>query len=122
MEKIWLKHYPEGVPADITDQANAYASLAQVFDDACTQYADRCAYQSMGAAISYSELDQYAGALAAWLQTNGVKKGDRVALMMPNLMQYPVSLYAVLRTGAVIVNTNPLYTPNELEHQLRDSG
>ena len=122
MEKIWLKQYPKDVPADITDQANAYTSLVQVFAESCTEYADRCAYQSMGAAISYSELDQYAGALAAWLQTEGVKKGDRVALMMPNLMQYPVSLYAVLRAGAVIVNTNPLYTPNELEHQLRDSG
>lgn len=122
MEKIWLKHYPEGVPADITDQASAYASLVQVFEDSCMEYADRCAYQSMGAAISYSELDQYARALAAWLQSQGVKKGDRVALMMPNLIQYPVSLFAVLRTGAIVVNTNPLYTAAELEHQLRDSG
>lgn len=122
MEKIWLRHYPQGVPADITDQAMGYTSLAQVFDDACAHYADRCAYQSMGAAITYSELNHYALALAAWLQSEGVKKGDRVALMMPNLMQYPVSLFAVLRTGAIVVNTNPLYTPHELEHQLRDSG
>lgn len=122
MEKIWLKHYPEGVPADITEQANNYASLVQVFEEACRQYADRCAYQSLGAAISYSELDEYALALAAWLQSKGIKKGDRVALMMPNLMQYPVSLFGVLRAGAIVVNTNPLYTPYELEHQLRDSG
>lgn len=122
MQKIWLKHYPKGVPADITDQAMTYSSLASVFDACCADYADRCAYQSMGAAISYSELNSYAQALSAWMQTEGVKKGDRVALMMPNLIQYPVALYAVLRTGAVVVNINPLYTPNELEHQLRDSG
>lgn len=122
MDKIWLKQYPKGVPVDITDQAMHYSSLAQVFDECCAQYADRCAFQSMGAAISYSELDAYAQALAAWLQAEGVKKGDRVALMMPNLIQYPVALYAVLRTGAVVVNINPLYTSSELDHQLRDSG
>lgn len=122
MKKVWLKHYPEGIPADITDQATKYSSLVQLFDECCAQYADRYAYQSMGAAITYSELNTYAQALAAWMQAIGVKKGDRVALMMPNLMQYPIALYAVLRAGAVIVNTNPLYTPNELEHQLRDSG
>lgn len=122
MEKIWIKHYPKGVPADITDQANTYTSLVQVIEESCARYAGRCAYQSMGAAISYQELDQYAQILAAWLQSEGVKKGDRVALMMPNLIQYPVSLYGVLRAGAIVVNTNPLYTPNELEHQLRDSG
>lgn len=122
MEKIWLKHYPKGVPADITDQASAYTSLVQVFEDACAKYADRYAYQSMGAAIRYSELDQHAMAMAAWLQSSGIRKGDRVALMMPNLIQYPVALFGVLRAGAIVVNTNPLYTASELEHQLRDSG
>lgn len=122
MEKIWLKHYPKGVPADITDQAASYTSLVQVFDESCRQFAHRCAYQCMGAALSYQELAEYAAALAAWLQGQGVKKGDRVALMMPNLLQYPVALYAVLRAGAVVVNTNPLYTAHELHHQLRDSG
>lgn len=120
--KVWLQHYPEGVPADITDQALACSSLVQVFDEACSQYADRYAYQSMGAAITYDELNHYVHAVAAWLQSQGVKKGDRVALMMPNLIQYPVSLFAVLRAGAIAVNVNPLYTPHELEHQLRDSG
>lgn len=120
--KVWLQHYPKGVPADITDQASAYSSLVQMFDESCRQYADRYAYQSMGAAITYAELHHHVEALAAWLQHNGVKKGDRVALMMPNLMQYPVALFAVLRVGAIVVNINPLYTPHELEHQLRDCG
>lgn len=122
MNKVWLTSYPEGVPADITDDAARYPSLVQVFDEACAQHANQCAYQSMGAALSYSEFNAYARAFGAWLQHQGIKKGDRVALMMPNLLQYPVALYAVLRIGAVVVNTNPLYTQAELEHQLRDSG
>lgn len=120
--RIWLKHYPEGVPADITEEARSYASLVQMFDKACQQHAVRYAYQSMGAAITYAELHEHVQAMAAWLQSSGVKKGNRVALMMPNLIQYPVALFAVLRAGAVVVNVNPLYTPRELEHQLRDSG
>src|SRR5699024_5466266 len=99
-----------------------YRSLVHVLDQACTQFGQRYAFQCMGAAITYQEFDHYAQALAAWLQADGLKKGDRVALMMPNLLQYPVALYAVLRAGGVVVGTNPLYTPAELEHQLRDSG
>lgn len=122
MKRIWLKHYPTDIPADISDQAARWTSLAEVFQDACTTYADRYAYQCLGAAITYRELEDDAAALAAWLQSAGVRKGERVALMMPNLIQYPISLYAVLRIGAVVVNINPLYSARELEQQLCDAG
>ncbi|MFT0532038.1 AMP-binding protein [Castellaniella hirudinis] len=122
MEPIWLEHYPKGVPADITDQAAACASLAELFEDSCRQYANNTAYISMGVSITYEQTRQKAQAFAAWLQSQGVKKGDRVALMMPNLLQYPICLFGTLMAGAVVVNTNPLYTAHELHHQLADSG
>lgn len=122
MERIWLEHYPEGVPADITDQAAAFDSLADLFEQSCRQYASNTAYVSMGASMTYAQTLDRARAFAAWLQSQGVEKGDRVALMMPNLLQYPVCLFGTLLAGAVVVNTNPLYTAHELHHQLSDSG
>ncbi|WP_322999115.1 AMP-binding protein [Castellaniella sp.] len=122
MERIWLEHYPKGVPADITDQAAAYASLVDLFEDSCRKYAHNTAYISMGASMSYAQTRDKAQAFAAWLQSQGVGQGDRVALMMPNLLQYPICLFGTLMAGAVVVNTNPLYTAHELQHQLADSG
>ena len=120
MEKIWLKSYPEGVPAEI--DINEYQSLAQLFDEAAAKFGPRKAFTCMGKSITFAELDQQSAAFGAWLQSNGLKKGDRVALMMPNVLQYPVGLFGVLRAGGTVVNVNPLYTPRELEHQLKDSG
>lgn len=122
MEPIWLEHYPAGIPADITDEAARYDSLAALFEESCANHADNAAYLSMGASMTYAQLEESSRHFAAWLQSVGVGKGDRVSLMMPNLLQYPVCLFGVLRAGAVAVNTNPLYTATELEHQLRDSG
>jgi long-chain acyl-CoA synthetase len=120
MEKIWLKQYPAGVPAEI-DVAQ-YPSLVALLDDSFRRYADRMAYKFMGKAISFRKVDEASRAFAAWLQTQGLEKGDRVAIMMPNVPQYPVAVAAILRAGLVVVNVNPLYTPRELQHQLEDSG
>ena len=120
MEKIWLKSYPPGVPADINP--DQYRSLVHVLEEAFQKYADRNAYVCMDKFLTYAELDAYSRQLGAWLQSRGLKKGARVALMMPNVLQYPVAIAAVLRAGYTVVNVNPLYTPRELEHQLNDSG
>ena len=120
MEKIWLHSYPPEIPAEI--DIDHIPSLVALFEDACRKYADKVAYLSMGKEMSYRQLDDDARAFAGWLQSQGLKKGDRVALMMPNLLQYPVALFGTLRAGCVVVNCNPLYTPRELEHQLKDSG
>jgi long-chain acyl-CoA synthetase len=120
MEKIWLKQYPAGVPAEV-DVAQ-YASLVALLDESFQRYADRTAYIFMGKSISFGEVDRASRAFAAWLQGQGFAKGDRVAIMMPNVPQYPVAVAAILRAGLVVVNVNPLYTPRELEHQLKDSG
>ena len=120
MDKIWIKSYPSGVPADIS--IDHVPSLVALFEDACRKYADKMAYVSMGQEMAYGELDRLTRDFAGWLQSLGLKKGDRVALMMPNLLQYPVALFGTLRAGCVVVNCNPLYTPRELEHQLKDSG
>jgi len=120
MEKLWLKNYPAGVPAEI--DASQFRSLAQLLEESFHTYADRRAFICMDRAMTYGELDQLSGAFAAWLQSRGLRPGARVALMMPNVLQYPVVLAAVLRAGYVVVNVNPLYTPRELEHQLKDSG
>ena len=120
MEKIWLKSYPAGVPTEI--DINEYQSVAQVFEEAVRQFGPRKAYTCMGASITFNELDTLSAAFGAWLQGKGVQKGARVALMMPNVLQYPVALMGVLRAGCTVVNVNPLYTPRELEHQLKDSG
>lgn len=120
MERIWLKHYPPGVPADI--EPTQYASLVDLLEESFTKFADRKAFICMDKSISYRDLDQMSVALAAYLQGRGLQRGARVALMMPNVLQYPVATAAVLRTGYAVVNVNPLYTPRELEHQLKDSG
>ena len=120
MERIWLKHYPAGVPADI--DANKYASIRDLFDECVASFGSRPAYYCMGKEFSFAELERMSRAFAAWLQARGLQKGDRVALMMPNVLQYPVALFGILRAGMVVVNVNPLYTPRELEYQLVNSG
>ena len=120
MEKIWLKSYPKGVPAEI--DVNEYQSLAQMFDEAVAKFPGRRAFTCMGKSITFGELDTMSAAFGAFLQSKGLSKGSRVALMMPNVLQYPVCLFGVLRSGCTVVNVNPLYTPRELEHQLKDSG
>ncbi|MBP6251883.1 MAG: AMP-binding protein [Rubrivivax sp.] len=120
MHKPWLIQYPAGVPAEIDMQR--FASLVDMLCDSCRRFAALPAYRSMGVTMSYRELDEASLALAAWLQKSaGLQRGDRVALMMPNLLQYPVALFGVLRAGMVVVNVNPLYTPRELQHQLKDA-
>ena len=120
MQKIWLKQYPAGVPAEI--RTDAYPSLVALIDDSFRKYRDKPAYRFMGRAFSFGEIDDASRAMAAWLQGQGLVRGDRVAIMMPNVPQYPVAVAAILRAGLVVVNVNPLYTPRELEHQLKDSG
>jgi long-chain acyl-CoA synthetase len=121
LNKVWLKRYPADVPAEIN--ADRYASLVELFEHAAEQYADKVAFINMGQPMTYRQLEKQSRAFAAWLQQGlGLKQGDRVALMMPNLLQYPVALFGVLRAGMVVVNVNPLYTPRELKHQLIDSG
>jgi long-chain acyl-CoA synthetase len=120
MEKIWLKHYPAGVPAEV--KTDLYPSLVALLEESFARYRDLPAYRFMGKAISFGMVDDLSRAFAAWLQAQGLSRGDRVAIMMPNVPQYPVAVAAVLRAGFVVVNVNPLYTPRELEHQLKDSG
>ena len=120
MEKIWLKSYPPGVPAEI--DASAYASVGELLEESFRQYRASPAFSCMGKAITYGELDALSQRVAAWFQSKGLPRGARIAIMMPNVLQYPVVLAAVLRAGYVVVNVNPLYTPRELEHQLKDSG
>jgi long-chain acyl-CoA synthetase len=120
MERIWLKHYPAGVPADI--DPSQYSSLVDLLEESFAKFRDRKAFICMDKAISYRDLDEMSLALAAYLQSKGLAKGARVALMMPNVLQYPIATAAVLRAGFAVVNVNPLYTPRELEHQLKDSG
>ena len=119
-ERVWLSSYPEGVPAEI--DASQYDSLVSLMEESFSKYADRTAYSFMGQNIGYQETDVKSQALAAYFQSLGLEKGDRVAVMMPNVPQYPVAVAAILRAGLVVVNVNPLYTPRELEHQLKDSG
>ncbi len=120
MEKIWLKSYPPGVPTEI--DADQYRSLVQLLEESFHKYADRNAYVCMDKFLTYAELDAYSRKLGAWLQSRGLSKGARVAIMMPNVLQYPIAIAAILRAGYTVVNVNPLYTPRELEHQLCDSG
>jgi long-chain acyl-CoA synthetase len=121
LDRNWLNHYPPGVPADI--DPDAYPSLKEAIEEAFSSYRTQPAFTNMGATLTYAQLDELSRAFAAWLQhKSGLVRGDRVALMMPNILQYPVALFGVLRAGMVVVNTNPLYTPRELEHQLKDSG
>ena len=120
MDKPWLQHYPAGVPAELA--AFPYHSLAELLDEAFAKNRDKPAFHFLGATMSFGEIDEASKAFAAYLQSLGLKKGDRVSLMMPNVFQYPIAVAGILRAGMVVVNTNPLYTPRELAHQLSDSG
>jgi len=120
VDRIWLKHYPRGVPADI--DVSEYASAREVFEESCRKFSTRPAFSCMGRSITFADLDALSSTFGAWLQGVGCSKGTRVALMMPNILQYPVCLFGALRAGCTVVNVNPLYTARELEHQLVDSG
>jgi long-chain acyl-CoA synthetase len=121
MEKVWLKSYPPGVPETI--DVNAYQSVAEVFNQAAEKYGDRPAFANLGTTLSYNDMDRLTGQLTSYLQNlPNMRKGDRVAIMMPNVLQNPISIFAAIRGGFTVVNTNPLYTTRELKHQLSDSG
>ena len=119
-ERPWLKAYPPGVPADI--DPSQYPSLVALMEESFKKNGSLVAYSFMGKDVTFGETDSLSIALAAYLQSLGLVKGDRVAIMMPNVPQYPMAVAAILRAGFVVVNVNPLYTPRELEHQLKDSG
>ncbi len=119
-DRFWLKSYPQGVPADI--DYTQYSSLAELLEEAFKKYSSRKAYVGLGQSLTYAQVDAESKGVAGWLQAKGLQKGDRVAIMMPNVLQYPIVLAGILRAGMVVVNVNPLYTPRELEHQLKDSG
>ena len=121
MEKIWLREYPPGVPTEV--DLNEFGSLKDILEKSCRRFADLPAYSNMGVTLRYRDIDRLSRAFGAWLQQSlGLGKGERVAVMMPNILQYPVALFGILRAGLIVVNVNPLYTPRELEHQLKDSG
>jgi long-chain acyl-CoA synthetase len=120
MEKIWLKSYPEGVPAEI--DVSQYRSVTHLMEESFQKFADRNAYVCMDKFLTYAQVDQMSKQFGAWLQSKGLKPGARVAIMLPNILQYPVVLAGIIRAGYVVVNVNPLYTPRELQHQLNDSG
>ena len=121
MDRFWLPQYPPSVPADI--DPFEIDSLKSLIEDACVRYADRIAYHSMGTSITYCELEVRSRAFGAWLQHSaGLKSGDRISIMLPNLLQFPIAMFGALRAGLTVVNTNPLYTVPELQHQLQDSG
>ncbi|PIG28398.1 long-chain acyl-CoA synthetase [Janthinobacterium sp. 35] len=120
MDKIWLKSYPDGVPAEI--DCTQYRSVTHLLEESFQKYADRNAFVCMDKFMTYRELDQLSRQMGAWLQSKGLQRGARVAIMLPNVLQYPVAMAAILRAGYTVVNVNPLYTPRELQHQLIDSG
>ena len=121
MEKIWLKNYPPGVPAEIDPEQ--IQSIKHLFENACRQHAAAPAFSNLGKTLSYAEMDELSRRFGAWLQSEaGLRKGDRIAIMMPNLLQYPIAIFGAIRAGLIVVNTNPMYTARELEHQLKDSG
>jgi len=120
MDRFWIKQYPPGTPADI--DPNEYQSLKALIELSCKKFAERVAYLQMDHRLSYAELDRLSTRFAGWLQAQGLKRGDRIAIMLPNILQYPIVMCGALRAGLVVVNTNPLYTESEVEYQLRDSG
>jgi len=120
MERIWLKSYPPGMPADVT--WNEFRSVGDLFEKSCRKFAERPAFHCMGKTLSFAEIDKMSRDFAAWAQAKGLPKGARIAIMMPNCLQYPIVLFGTLRAGYTVVNVNPLYTARELEHQLKDSG
>src|SRR5512133_2759944 len=119
-DRIWLNSYPEGVPADI--DPGQYSSMVEMMEESFKKFAGRTAYSFMGKEQTYAQVDSLSQAFAVYLQGLGLAKGDRVAVMMPNVLQYPIAVTAILRAGYTLVNVNPLYTARELEHQLKDSG
>jgi len=120
MDRFWVRQYPPGTPAEI--DPNEYRSLKQLIELSFSQFPQRTAYIQMEQRLSYAQLDRHSAQFAAWLQQRGMRKGDRIAIMLPNILQYPIVMFGALRAGLTVVNTNPLYTASELEHQLRDSG
>ena len=120
MDRIWLKSYPPHVPAEI--DPSQLGSLKELLEQACAHYPERVAFVQMGTELTFGRLDEHTRAFAAWLQHAGLRKGDRIAIMLPNTLQYPIAMFGALRAGLIVVNTNPLYTAPELEHQLSDSG
>src|ERR1700722_9653665 len=121
MEKIWLKNYPDGVASEI--DLNKYKSIADVFEEACKKFQSVNAFTNMGVPLSYADLEKVSGYFSSFFQSEwGLKKGDAIAIQMPNLLQYPIVLFGALRAGLVVVNTNPLYTAREMKHQFQDSG
>ena len=121
MEKIWLRSYPAGVPAEINP--DAYRSLVEMFDVSCKNYAERIAFTNLGTDVSYQQLNKLVENFAAYLQQKlGIKKGDRVGIMLPNSLQYPLAMFAILKAGGIVVNFNPLYTADEVKHQIADSA
>ena len=119
-QRPWLKNYPNGVPANI--DADAYNSIVEMFQETFAKYGNKAAFSCMGKELSYTEVDKHSKQFGAYLQSRGLEPGDKIALMMPNLLQYPIALFGALRAGLVVVNTNPLYTPREMRHQFTDSG
>ena len=120
MERIWQKNYPQGVPFEI--DSSAYNSIPELISDTCKKFKDKTSFINMGSELSFSELDELSSDFASFLQQKGLQKGDRIALQMPNLLQYPIALFGALKAGLVIVNINPLYTPREMKHHLSNSG
>lgn len=121
MEKVWLKHYPASMPAEINP--DSYKNIVQLFEESCKKYSNKVAFENMGVGITYSELDRMAHNFAAYLQNkSNLKPGDKIALQMPNILSYPIAIYGSMLAGLVVVNTNPLYTGREMEHQFKDSG
>ena len=116
----WVKNYPEGIPAEI--KLYEYPSVVELFESSCKKFHDRVAFENMGVTMTYGEVDKLSNDFAAYLQSIGLQKGDRIAIQMPNLLQFPVAFFGALRAGLIVVNTNPLYTPREMEHQFNDSG
>ena len=120
MNKPWLDRYPEGVPAEI--DLNEYSSILDIFEQSCEKFRTQTAYLNFGKELTFDDLDRLSRDFAAFLQSKGLEKGDRIAVMMPNILQYPVAIFGAMRAGLVVVNTNPMYTARELKHQLTDSG
>ncbi len=120
MDKIWLESYQKGVPHEI--KLDDYKSIVELFESSCQKHSSRTSFENLGTALTYQALDELSTQFAAYLQSLGLKKGDRVAVMMPNLLQYPIAIFGILKAGLIVVNTNPLYTASELTHQMNDSG
>jgi long-chain acyl-CoA synthetase len=121
LDKVWLKSYPPGIPEEI--DIDSYQSVTDIFEQAIKRFGDKPCFSNLGTTLTYDEMDRYTDQLASYLQNlPGMDKGDRVAIMMPNVLQNPISIFATLRAGFTVVNTNPLYTARELKHQLTDSG